>query len=205
MERVPEESEPDPTSLRLTSPSSPHPPPVSPPIHVARYQEESQVPWHRVHEIGRGSYSVVDKVEDTRNNNAVYARKKMKRESNRIARRNFNNEYENLLRLHSAPKHHYVVELIQAYTFRDDYYLVISPLAGMTLRDLFDRVHGRYLQGIHDANFRVLRRAFGCLAQGLAFLHTNGIRHKDVKPTNILILGDRVIYTGGTSWRCCVC
>lgn len=28
---------------------------------------------------------------------------------------------------------------------------------------------------------------FGCLASGLAYLHSNKIRHKDIKPTNILV------------------
>jgi serine/threonine protein kinase len=41
----------------------------------------------------------------------------------------------------------------------------------------------------------VLNRAFGCLASGLAHIHKHTIRHKDIKPQNILIHDGRVIYT----------
>lgn len=40
-----------------------------------------------------------------------------------------------------------------------------------------------------------LERAFGCLAMGLAFLHEKKVRHKDIKPRNILVHRGTVIYT----------
>jgi serine/threonine protein kinase len=40
-----------------------------------------------------------------------------------------------------------------------------------------------------------LRRSFGCLVSGLAYIHRKGIRHKDIKPQNILVNGKVVIYT----------
>jgi serine/threonine protein kinase len=41
----------------------------------------------------------------------------------------------------------------------------------------------------------VLEQDFGCLGAGLAYMHEKGIRHKDVKPQNILIYQGAVIYT----------
>jgi serine/threonine protein kinase len=41
----------------------------------------------------------------------------------------------------------------------------------------------------------VLRQAFGCLLQGLQYMHQRRIRHKDIKPSNILIHHGQVIYT----------
>jgi serine/threonine protein kinase len=41
----------------------------------------------------------------------------------------------------------------------------------------------------------VLKRAFGCLASGLAFIHRSKIRHKDIKTQNILLYNGRILYT----------
>jgi serine/threonine protein kinase len=45
-----------------------------------------------------------------------------------------------------------------------------------------------------SANKRsLLRSFFGCLANGLQYLHGSKIRHRDIKPENILIKDDRVL------------
>jgi serine/threonine protein kinase len=41
----------------------------------------------------------------------------------------------------------------------------------------------------------VLYRSFGCLASGLAFIHSHAIRHKDIKPQNILVHEGQMIIT----------
>jgi serine/threonine protein kinase len=38
----------------------------------------------------------------------------------------------------------------------------------------------------------MLRRMFGCIAAGLEYLHEQGIRHKDIKPDNILVTHNSV-------------
>ena len=38
-----------------------------------------------------------------------------------------------------------------------------------------------------DCKIRLLRRYFVCLSQALSYLHESGVRHKDIKPKNILI------------------
>ncbi|KAF2267942.1 kinase-like protein [Lojkania enalia] len=40
-----------------------------------------------------------------------------------------------------------------------------------------------------------IKRGFGRLANGLAFIHKNSIRHRDIKPQNILVHKGRLIYT----------
>jgi serine/threonine protein kinase len=41
----------------------------------------------------------------------------------------------------------------------------------------------------------LLRTFFGCLCNGLQYLHQSQIRHRDVKPQNILVKGSTVLLT----------
>jgi hypothetical protein len=59
-----------------------------------------------------------------------------------------------------------------------------------------------YLRAIQDTakpptpdQQSVLGRSFGCLASGLAHIHSHTIRHKDIKPQNILVHNGQMIYT----------
>jgi serine/threonine protein kinase len=36
---------------------------------------------------------------------------------------------------------------------------------------------------------------FGCLSAGLLYIHSQQIRHRGIKPANILIKGDSVLFT----------
>ncbi|KAF2838913.1 kinase-like protein, partial [Patellaria atrata CBS 101060] len=40
-----------------------------------------------------------------------------------------------------------------------------------------------------------IRTFFGCLAKGLEYLHMCGVRHKDIKPRNILVHESRILLT----------
>jgi len=52
-----------------------------------------------------------------------------------------------------------------------------------------------YLVRADATRHRELRTFFGCLASVLQFLHEQSIRHKDIKPGNILVNGGNVLFT----------
>src|SRR2546429_9885289 len=41
----------------------------------------------------------------------------------------------------------------------------------------------------------IVRRAYGCLANGLSFIHNHRIRHRDIKPENVLLHAGAVLIT----------
>jgi TolA-binding protein len=84
-------------------------------------------------------------------------------------------------------KHRHVVEFVGSYTDPNYMGLIMSPVADMDL--------STYLARADTASHRELRTFFGCLAQALKFLHEQNIRHKDIKPSNILVHGRNVLYT----------
>jgi serine/threonine protein kinase len=52
-----------------------------------------------------------------------------------------------------------------------------------------------YLERADTAEHEALRSFFGCLVTGLQFLHGRKIRHKDIKPHNILVHQGKVLFT----------
>ncbi|USP79752.1 hypothetical protein yc1106_07026 [Curvularia clavata] len=84
-------------------------------------------------------------------------------------------------------KHEHVVEFIGSYTNPEVIGLLMLPVADMDL--------STYLERVDMAKHRELRTFFGCLARALEFLHDQKIRHKDIKPSNILVHGGKVLYT----------
>jgi hypothetical protein len=84
-------------------------------------------------------------------------------------------------------KHRHVVEFVGSYTDPKYMGLIMSPVADMDL--------STYLARADTARYRELRTFFGCLARALEFLHKQNIRHKDIKPSNMLVHGGNVLYT----------
>jgi serine/threonine protein kinase len=79
--------------------------------------------------------------------------------------------------------HWHVILLLRHYTdLKGQGCLLLSPLAQMTLETFLSRRPSQ-------ERIMLVRRWIGCLACGLAHLHYNKIKHKDIKPSNILIHG----------------
>jgi serine/threonine protein kinase len=65
--------------------------------------------------------------------------------------------------------------------------LIMSPAAEMDL--------STYLLCADTTKHIELRTFFDCLARALEFLHEQRVRHKDIKPSNILVHGGNVLFT----------
>lgn len=146
-----------------------------------------------VRELGSGGFGTVDHVISKLSLNH-YARKRIPRgrsfKQDRAAIRIFENELKNL----KALRHKHLVNLIGSYTDRTFVGLIMDPVADMNL--------ATYLSATTELEHRkhCLRRFFGCLASAINYLHSQKVRHKDIKPENILVKDRTVLLADfGTS------
>lgn len=151
----------------------------------------------QVKPLGKGAFGEVDHVRSRLSRNE-FARKRMLRgrtfSKDKEAILGFERELEVLKRL----SHQHLVKFIGSYTDPKYVSLIMAPVAECNLAE--------YLKiSPFPAETKVeLRRFFGCLSSGLLYLHENQIRHKDLKPSNILVYNGTVLITDfGTSldWK----
>lgn len=93
----------------------------------------------------------------------------------------FRNEISILEKL----SHEHIVKLVGSYTDPRFVGIIMLPIADCNLE--------RYLQDAVELS--LLQTFFGCLATALSFLHRNSVRHKDIKPQNILVHQGTVLLT----------
>ncbi|KAH7413941.1 kinase-like domain-containing protein [Phaeosphaeria sp. MPI-PUGE-AT-0046c] len=145
------------------------------------------VPFESRGILGHGNFGQVDKVVSL-NSFKQYARKRVLRSSAFRGRRKedlecFIAEIEVLKRL----QHYHVVEFVGSYTDAKYIGLIMSPVANCDL--------ATYIDTLAPAGHEELRTFFGCLATALEFLHSQNVRHKDIKPGNILVSKGKVLLT----------
>jgi serine/threonine protein kinase len=145
---------------------------------------DSDVPLVTLSELGRGYFGSVDRVRSELSFRE-YARKLIPRGLNfrkdKSVLREFENELHNLKKL----SHLHTVELVGSYTDPRFVGIIMSPVADCNLQ--------QYLEGTPEPS--LLRTFFGCLTVAVRFLHENYVRHKDIKPQNVLVYRSRVLLT----------
>lgn len=150
------------------------------------FRKGETLPFETKGILGSGGYGQVDRVLSTISYKE-YARKRVLRSAAFRGRKKedvkqFIAKIEILKRL----KHHHVVEFVGSYTDLKFIGLIMSPVADEDL--------GVYLGRASQANYPELRTFFGCLASALEFLHAHNVRHKDIKPGNILVKSGNVLF-----------
>ncbi|KAH7341207.1 WD40-repeat-containing domain protein [Pyrenochaeta sp. MPI-SDFR-AT-0127] len=151
------------------------------------FDQGESFPFETKGVLGTGAFGQVDRVLSLVSYKE-YARKRVPRTklfSGRQAEdfKRFIAEIELLKRL----KHPHIVEFVGSYSDPKFLGLIMLPIAEMDLSTYLDRADA--------SKHSELRTFFGCLTRALEFLHANHVRHKDIKPGNILVHGGNVIFT----------
>ena len=154
------------------------------------FEEDEPLPLIPEHTYKNGSSGLVSRVRDYYSHD-IYALKKqiIANDENRTAaaRRHLEKETKRLKEL----RHLHVVRLVKSFERGGAYGLILIPAATCDLEGLL----GRYNKDKYNTETRcrdrkwirpILLTAFGCLSKGLAYIHGCAIRHRDVKPGNIL-------------------
>lgn len=140
--------------------------------------------------LGRGTFSKVDRVQEV-STDQRYALKRITTGpgSSQVASDAW---VKNEMRIMRRLSHHHITTL--AYSTKDNqgFSLYIMPLAECNLHDYLEHStnRGKYTE-------KQTYTWFGCLIAALDYAHRSGIKHKDIKPANILIdeKGERIFLT----------
>jgi tRNA A-37 threonylcarbamoyl transferase component Bud32/tetratricopeptide (TPR) repeat protein len=130
--------------------------------------------------VGTGAYAIVESVDIS---GRLYARKSiaLPRYNQTRVRKTIQNEISVIRSL----AHPHIVQVHFTYEEKSRFAIVLQPLADYDLEAYLEQNSPD-----EDQTGRWLR----CLANTLAFIHSKGIRHKDIKTRNILIKDDEVIF-----------
>lgn len=180
-------------------------PSVSLPTEHMRF-DVKKVPFRHIKELGRGHFAIVDEVEPSERvyrlfgdqPGQTYARKVLK-----VSRNQSMGEVLEEIRILKTLRHQHVVTLKFTYEEakkveweKTTFGIVMDPVADCNLKEYIEILESGGGQKIGDKDeFWSLHLWLGCLARGLAYLHSMRIRHKDIKPANLLIKKGRIMYS----------
>ncbi|KAF7550936.1 hypothetical protein G7Z17_g5380 [Cylindrodendrum hubeiense] len=153
--------------------------------------------FHSLKVLGTGRFAEVDEVYSMRTLN-TYARKQIHRGQSVLEDKFRLASFEKELQALKAISHRHVVKLVGSYTDSTALGLIMRPVANTDLH--------QYLNSADvdsDLRKKSLRGFFGCLVTALAYVHKKNIRHKDIKPNNVLVKDGRILLADfGTSRIC---
>jgi serine/threonine protein kinase len=153
--------------------------------------------FKHIDKIGVGSTGFVEEVKDKRTG-LLCARKRVdivSQSRRKEIQAVFANEIKTIGNLQG---HQHFVSIVAAYATENDFNLVMQPRASggdlARFLEVYLSPKGKLSDLERGKMTMTLERVFGCGASGLAFMHQRRIRHRDIKPRNILIHDGAIVY-----------
>lgn len=150
-------------------------------------------PFKIIENLGKSQTATIDKVRSL-NSGIVMARKLINCEPSKVQK--LASTEINCL---NGLRHPHIVSFVGAYLEGNSVGILLYPAAEWNLEQFMVDVPNIW----GEAQRHRLRRYFVCLAQAVSYLHKLNIRHKDIKPTNILVdtFGNVLLADFGISLR----
>jgi serine/threonine protein kinase len=163
-------------------------------------QDLERLPFVHIKSLGSGLSAFVEEVRYT-HTGAVFAKKTITFPGlrDRHAQEEYFNNEVSIMR--SLKGHRHIIKLYATWVCKKEFGLVLDPAAnggslGDYLVNYWEALEKPDASKIKIETMKMgIERAFGCLANGLAYIHKHGIRHRDIKPLNILMHNHSVIIT----------
>jgi serine/threonine protein kinase len=83
--------------------------------------------------------------------------------------------------------HPHIIRVHLTYEDKSRFFIVMDPLADCDLEAFLEQ------DNQHNKD-SIVWKWFLCLSNALAFIHFKGVRHKDIKPRNILVKGEEIFF-----------
>ncbi|CAG8959252.1 hypothetical protein HYFRA_00012610 [Hymenoscyphus fraxineus] len=141
--------------------------------------------------LGSGGEAKVHRVR-SRMTKQEYARKRFHRQRDLNGGKRILKGFEKELQILRKLDHTHLVKVFASYTDKRYLAILMKPIADQDLKQYLRYCGGKSLIGLERERFRTY---YGCLTSAIAYLHDNNIRHKDIKPNNILLKRDEIYIT----------
>ncbi|KAI9768829.1 MAG: hypothetical protein M1840_004643 [Geoglossum simile] len=165
--------------------------PLAPEWMNRHYEYPSQIPFRFIKALGAGSCAMVDEVEEI-GSGRILARKSFRKlPLKKLSTIEVVVKHE--VAILQKLNHHHIIKALGIYSSRRALHILVLPVADFDLAYVLeswpDPSHAVFTTSI-------ILSWFGCLTSGLKHLHERKTTHKDVKPSNILIKGSNILYSG---------
>jgi serine/threonine protein kinase len=154
----------------------------------------SMLPFRHVEHLGKGGSAMVEVVEnETTGTKFAHKALSPRHGSNpEKVKQAFQNEIDIIKRLYFQP---HIIQIYWSYICDNTFGMLLTPIASDGDLQAYLETIKNTKEPLTSEQSSVLGRSFGCLASGLAFIHSKKIRHKDIKPQNILVHEGQMIIT----------
>ena len=152
------------------------------------FAENADQHFESLNELGKGGFGSVDRIKSKRSGK-IYVRKRLDRqetfEQSSEAFKHFKREVDALKRL----RFRHLVRYVASYTDPQFAAIIMLPVADSDLEVFLNK------NSFNGEDYDDIRKAFGCLCKAIMYLQEKRIRHKDIKPKNILVKRGKVYIT----------
>lgn len=155
-------------------------------LPILSLSKREELEYDIVDSLGHGSYGNV--LEVAKRSDRTRFAMKIIRSPRRTRDVDLEILQEELKAIQALQHHHHFIQVYAAYEAPMEVGLVTWPVADRrSLAHCLDEYLTTSSGVVRTALQAIFYRAFGCLAESLAWMHEQRFRHKDIKPANILI------------------